>query len=90
MYDLNPLEVLKQREVKTLPPHFAKCKLPDLLFIDDEVREWVKAKLKGRFCIVRTPAISESGQLKSSTIIGFETKKELTYFMLACPFLRRN
>jgi hypothetical protein len=87
MYNLNPLDVLKAREVKTLPPHFVKCKLSDVLFIEDDIKSWVRNKLSGRFCIVRTPIISDSGQLRSSTVIGFETKKELTYFMLACPFI---
>jgi hypothetical protein len=90
MYDLNPLDVLKQREVKTLPPHFIKCKLSDALFIEADVRRWVRSKLKGRFCIVDTPAISDKGQLVSATVIGFEDQKELTYFMLACPYMRRN
>lgn len=87
MYDLNPLEVLKRREVKTLPPHFARCKLSDALFVEDDVTNWVRSKLKGRFCIVRTPLVSESGQLRSSTVIGFEEQQELTYFMLACPYI---
>jgi hypothetical protein len=91
MYDLNPLDVLKQREVKTLPPHFAKCKLPnDILLFDEDFNGWIRTKLKGRFCITRVPAINESGHLKSSTVIAFEDQKELTYFMLACPYLRRN
>jgi hypothetical protein len=87
MYNLNPLDVLKIRELKTLPPHFVKCKLSDVLFIEDDIKNWVKTKLSGRFCIVRTPLLSEDGQFKSATIIGFETKKELTYFMLACPYI---
>jgi hypothetical protein len=90
MYDLNPLDVLKQREVKTLPPHFIKCKLSDVLFVENDIRDWVRAKLKGRFCIVSTPSLSSKGQLMSATVIGFEDQKELTYFMLACPYMRRN
>jgi hypothetical protein len=91
MYDLNPLDVLKQREVKTLPPHFAKCKLPDdLSLINEKFISWIRTKLKGRFCVTRVPCIDESGHLKSSSIVAFENQKELTYFMLACPYLRRN
>lgn len=91
MYDLNPLDVLKQRKVKTLPPHFAKCKLSDnILFLEEDAANWVKSKLKGRFCVTSIPAINETGQLKLSTFIAFEDQQELTYFMLACPYLRRN
>lgn len=90
MYDLNPLDVLKQRKVKTLPPHFAKFVLPEGFLFEDDFVSWVEAKLKGRFCFARVPAISESGHLRSSTVIAFEDQKELTYFMLACPYLRRT
>ena len=54
------------------------------------MEEWVKIKLKGRYCIVKQPSIDSSGSLKSAHFIGFEDQKELTYFMLACPMLRRN
>ena len=32
----------------------------------------------------------KDGNLKSTTFMAFEDQKELTYFMLACPHLRRN
>lgn len=90
MFDLNPLDVLKKREVKTLPPHFGKIKISDTELFDGTIGTWVKSKLKGRYCIVRAPSIDQSGNLKSATFIAFEDHKELTYFMLACPHLRRN
>jgi hypothetical protein len=89
MFDLNPIDVLKQRKLKTLPPHFSKIKILDSEVFEG-VEDWVKTKLTGRYCLVRSPGIDESGNLKSSTYIGFEQQKELTYFMLACPNLRRN
>lgn len=90
MFDLNPIDVLKQREMATLPPHFAKTKIADHDFYDTQIRNWVSVKLKGRFCIAKMPAIDSSGNLKSTTFVAFEDQKELTYFMLACPYLRRN
>jgi len=90
MFDLNPIEVLKQREVSTLPPHFSTTKIADTLFLDEDIKQWVRTKLKGRFCIIRHPAINGNGGVQSATILGFENQKELTYFMLACPYLRRN
>ena len=89
MFDLTPIDVLKRREVSTLPPHFSKIKLEDTVFFDEDLKQWVKNKLKGRFCILRVPNI-EDDKLHSSTVIAFEDHKELTYFMLACPYLRRN
>jgi hypothetical protein len=89
MFDLNPIDVLKQRKLKTLPPHFSKMKISEAELFEG-IEDWVKTKLKGRYCLVRSPGIDESGNLKSSTYIGFEQQKELTFFMLACPNLRRN
>ena len=89
MFDLNPIDVLKQRKLKTLPPHFSKVKILDSELFEG-VEDWVKTKLKGRYCLVRSPGIDDGGNLKSFTYIGFEQQKELTYFMLACPNLRRN
>ncbi len=90
MFNLNPLDVLNIREVKTLPPHFGKIKVTEADLFDKNIKHWIRTKLKGRFCIAKVPNIESSGNLKSSTFIGFEDHKELTYFMLACPHLRRN
>jgi hypothetical protein len=89
MFELNPIDVLKQRKLKTLPPHFSKVKITDYEIFEG-VEDWVKIKLRGRYCVVKYPSIDQSGNLKSSTFLGFEDQKELTYFMLACPHLRRN
>lgn len=89
MFDLNPIDVLKQRKLKTLPPHFSKIKITDYEIFEG-VEDWVKIKLIGRYCVVKYPSIDQSGNLKSTTFLGFENQKELTYFMLACPHLRRN
>ena len=90
MFNLNPLDVLNRRELKVLPLHFSKIKISEGDLFDNKIKNWIGTKLKGRYCIVRTPAIDSSGNLKSATFVGFEDQKELTYFMLACPHLRRN
>ncbi len=89
MFDLHPIDVLKQRKLKTLPPHFSKTKIDDFMLFEG-IEEWIQTKLKGRYCIARAPGINNKGQLSSSLYLGFEEQKELTYFMLACPNLRRN
>jgi hypothetical protein len=89
MFDLNPIDVLKQRKLKTLPPHFSKIKITESELFEG-IEEWVQTKLKGRYCLVRYPAIDQDGNLKSNTFLGLEDQKELTYFMLACTNLRRN
>jgi len=90
MLDLNPLDVLKTRKVQTVPPHFSKIKISENERFDHNILSWVKSKLKGRYYIASFPAIDKDDRLKVSTFVGFEEEKELTYFMLACPYLRRN
>jgi hypothetical protein len=90
MFDLNPIDVLKKRKLGYLPVHFSKIKISDGDLFEGSVEKWVMNKLKGRYCITRTPVIDQEGNLKSATFVAFEDQKELTYFMLACPHLRRN
>lgn len=89
MFDLNPIDILKQRKLKTLPPHFSKIRVSEMDLFEG-VEDWIQTKLKGRYCIVKYPSIDSTGNLKSISFIGLEDQKELTYFMLACPHLRRN
>lgn len=88
MLDLNPIDVLKKRQVKFLPVHFSKIKL-DRFMLDYNIEKWIKSKLKGRYFLGNVSDVDKSNKLKVFTIIGFEDQKELTYFMLACPFYRR-
>jgi len=90
MFDLNPIEVLKERRIEFLPIHFSKITISDVEIFDGKIEDWIKVKLKGRYCIVRQPIVDQTGKLKSATFAAFEEQKELTYFMLACPHLRRN
>jgi hypothetical protein len=89
MFDLNPLDVLKQRKLTTVLAHFKKIAVTDGELFEG-VEDWIKKKLKGRYVIARQPSIDRTGVLRSTNFIGFEDQKELTYFMLACPLLRRN
>jgi len=90
MFELNPIDVLKKRELHTLPPHFSKVEVSESELFELGESRWIHNNLKGRFCIVSKPSVDRDNKLKSSTFIGFEDSKELTYFMLACPFLRRR
>ena len=90
MFDLNPLDVLRSRSLSHIPPHFSKMKVSNHELGFGQIEGWVKVKLKGRYAITQMPAIDPQGHLKNATFIAFEDQKELTYFMLACPHLRRN
>lgn len=90
MFDINPLDVLENRRLTQISPHFIKSHIPDYGIYDDNTVDWIQTKLKGRFFYGRIPTVDKDGKFKSSLAVGFEDPKELTYFMLACPHLRRN
>jgi hypothetical protein len=90
MYDLKILDILNQRKIKTAPSHFGKMKLGEVSFYVEEIESWIRNKLSGRFFIQKLPSILDDGKLKTGVYVGFEDHKELTYFMLACPYLRRK
>jgi hypothetical protein len=92
MIDLNPLDVLKKRKLSVMPVHFKKTKLSTFSFEfdSDDLLNWITQRLVGRYCIATELYIDEKGQAKTATFLGFEDQKELTYFILACPYLRRN
>lgn len=89
MFDLNPLDVLDKREMKYLPVHFSKVVVADSDLYDTKLSSWIRNKLKGRYFIGRCPSIDSDDKLKTVNVVAFEQEKELTYFMLACPYLRR-
>jgi hypothetical protein len=90
MIEINPLEILKKRKVEIMPLHFSRTKIVDRDFFNENLETWIRSKLKGRFCIKKIPNIDVDGKLKTTTFVGFEKSSELTYFLLACPFLRRT
>ncbi len=90
MFDLNPLDVLNKRFLKSMPPHFAKMKLSKIDYQINEIKDWIDTKCKNRYAISKLPTIDNDGKLNVYIYVGFEDHKELTFFMLGCPFIRRN
>lgn len=90
MLDLNVLDVLDCRKMNTAVPHFSKVLVNRADWDSDKIDDWITANLKGRYYLLDQPYITEEGKLKSARFAGFEDHKEITYFILACPYLRRN
>lgn len=88
MIDISALEILDKRKLSFMPVHFSKTKIKPFERIED-IEKWIRVKLKGRYAFTKQPSLDKDGQLKSFTFVGFEDQKEITYFMLACPYLRR-
>lgn len=89
MIKLNPLNILKARKMDRMPPQFAKTKIEANFLFTDELENWILSKCIGRYSLVPIPTLDDKDKIKSSWFVGFEDHKELTYFMLACPFFRR-
>lgn len=88
----NQLDLLNQRQINYLPPHFSIFRLDnkDQLFNKENILNWVRLKLQGRFSMLKSVSLDSDQKVKSTLTIGFENPSELTYFMIACPFLRRT
>lgn len=89
MIDINPLNIFGVRKVHYNPPHFAKVKISDFELHDKKIEQWIEKKLQSRYFISKLPTIIDNS-LRSQTYIGFEDHSELSYFLLSCPYLRRN
>jgi len=89
--ELNPLDVLNARKLFRIPRHFSKVKLSESSFVADinEIESWIENRCKSRYSISKLPLTDSSGKIKECVYAGFEEEKELTYFMLACPYFRR-
>lgn len=90
MIEINALEVLNQRRMEIIPPHFAKMKISEKDIYSESVENWIRAKLKGRYFVKKYPSIGNDGKVTPSTFVGFEIQSEMTHFILACPHLRRS
>jgi len=89
MLEINELDVVSSRYLDYVPKHFAKIKISDKDYFDNSICDWIRNRLKGRYTISVVPSIDSQGRLKLSSYVAFEDRKELTYFMLACPHFRR-
>jgi hypothetical protein len=89
MIDVNPLDALNERKMRFLPAHFTMLEISDTDLFNPTLESWIKQKLKGRYAITRVPRIDKTGKLRLTRVLGLEDQKEMTYFMLACPHLRR-
>lgn len=85
MLDTSELSIINRRVLKWVPPHFHTFDLKEgervLWTHGEDIKRWIDYKLTGRYCIVNKP-----NRQGLNVTIGFEDPKELTYFMLACPF----
>ena len=86
-FEVNALDVLKCRKIDYLPCHFKTTEIEYMSIKDLE--KWIREKLTGRYCITKKISFDSDDKMQSKIVAGFEKHTELTYFMLACPHIRR-
>lgn len=87
----NPYNVFEVRRVSYPPMHFEYASIPGIRYnLGEALSKWVETNLKSRYYLGKELVIDHNNEIAHVTKIGFESSKELSYFMLACPHLRYN
>jgi hypothetical protein len=85
---VNPFNVLGLRRIEYCPPYFEVVVITPSYNLNSAIDDWIFSNLSGRYYVGTTIDTTESSGLKQKLRIGFETSKEMSYFMLACPHLK--
>ena len=88
--DPNPLDVLDIRRVNFCPPHFATVSIPRRYNLDQAICDWIISNLSGRYFFGNSVHLDEGKNFVPQHYVGFESSKELSFFMLACQHLKYN
>jgi len=87
---VNPLNVLGFRVLNRIPKHF-KSVAVDIRHEDTQnLKRWIYNNLNSRFAIVNELMVIDSNSMIESMKIGFEDPREVTMFMLTCPYLEKK
>jgi hypothetical protein len=85
----NPLNIIGNRRTMFLPAFFESVNLEQRYNLKDSLIKWIDTNLKGRYYVDQNYVIDKnSSHVETKITVGFENKKELSYFMLACPLLK--
>ena len=85
---VNPLNVLGLRKCKFPAHHFHYIVLPKYSIVAyKELDKWINANLNGRYYIGQSVDLIENS-ITYVLKIGFEQEKEVSFFKIACPYLK--
>jgi hypothetical protein len=85
---VNPLNVLDIRRVNKIPEHFQCIKIDSSLqYKLLDITRWIYANLNNRFGVSEELIITDNNNVVTRVKIGFEDPKEISLFMLMCPYL---
>ena len=84
----NPLNFFKLRKIDKIPPHFEFISIPLSYNLQSSIEKWIVSNLKGRFYLDKNIDLDGTDTIQSVLKVGFEDGKEMSYFTLACPYLK--
>jgi len=84
----NPYNLFKIRNLSVPGPHLEYINIPLKYNMQTSVEKWIVENLKGRFYIGKAVSVNNDNKVDTTLKIGFEESKELSYFTLACPYLK--
>lgn len=88
---INTLEFFGLRKIEFCPQHFDTIDLAMSYNLEKSIESWISSNLKGRYFVGPYLTIKKDAEVSKITKtlrIGFEEKKELSFFTLACPLLK--
>ena len=84
----NPLNYFKMRRVEYAPLHFKYFSLssynPKTV---KNISEWIELNLNNRYYVGQGIMLDNKNSFVYNTQIGFEEEKEMSFFLIACPFV---
>jgi hypothetical protein len=89
--EYNTLDLLNERQMAYIPPQFSCIQLDENVIFShrEKIINWIRTRLNGRYALLKSVGIDSTQRMKSSFVVGFEKPSEMTYFIIACPFIRR-
>jgi len=87
--EVNPLGILKLRKLTFSPEHFTKIlvnRYANIKLLD----HWIIYNLNSRYSIAKKITLDHNKKMVEMFEIGIEDPREITMFMLGCPYLHNK
>ena len=78
------------RKLNFPPPYFECVNIKLNYNMIDTIEKWIEKNCKKRYYIGKNIDLTKDRKIDNVIKIGFEDPKELSYFILACPYLKYN
>ena len=84
----NPLNFFKLRRVEFAAPQFeyVTIKISNLQIIK-KINRWIEFNLNSRYYSGQKISLDQNNSIVYNIKIGFEDQKELSFFLLMCPYI---